>query len=210
MSMLERLVRRIGLSIAERALPRQKGALRVQGLRGRVEVRWADHGIPYILAESAHDLFLAQGYLHARDRLFSMDLGRRLAAGRLSEILGDRPVPWQTTSARFRNLRTPDLDLYFRLLGLRRTAQASVGLLGGEGREALWAYTAGVNAWIDGLRSATRPLACRLLGYTPDPWQPADSLSLVKVLAYQLSASLRQKILAVALWESLGDRPDLL
>jgi penicillin amidase len=209
--MLQNIVRSVGLVLARRALP-APGARRIaaRGIREPVEVVRDRHGIPHIFAGSARDLFFAQGFVHAEDRLFQMDLVRRAAAGRLSEVLGDAPVDWRLQGSQFRGLRLPDLDFYLRALGMRRAALASLPLLGGEAREALEAYADGVNAGIAALGARRLPLEMKLLGYRPEPWTPADSVSIGKALALELTFSLRMKLCFTALAGRLAGSERLL
>src|SRR3954470_11277968 len=146
--MLQRLLRTYGMHLARRALPEPEPEVRLAGLREPVEILRDELGVPHIFAGSAHDLFFAQGWAHAEARLWQMDLFRRAASGRLSEILGDSPVAWEDAGIRWRGYRIPDLDRYLRILGLRRAAELSLASAGGEAREALDAYTAGVNRFL--------------------------------------------------------------
>ncbi len=223
--MLQAIVQRVGLALARRALA-EPGERRVaaRGLWERAEVLRDGRGVTHIFADTAHDLFFAQGWAHAEDRLFQMDLTRRAVAGRLSEIFGDMPISWTETSVRFKGYRLPELDYYLRILGLRRAAEESLSVLGGEAQEALAAFAAGVNAWMEEAASGGRtgrrwrrvgrrgpgwPIEMRLLGYEPEPWTPADSLSVLKGMALQLNFALKSKLCLVALAEKLSDRPAL-
>ncbi|HEX8861419.1 MAG TPA: penicillin acylase family protein [Actinomycetes bacterium] len=148
---------------ANAELPRD-GTLRLRGLRAPVRVVFEPGGVPHVRAASRHDLWLAFGYLHARFRLFEMDLARRQASGRLAEVLG----PDQVAS--------DELELR---LGLRHTAEAAWAELrpGDPAREALLAYADGVNDRIAEARDGHRlPSFFTLLGYQPQPWTPVDSL----------------------------------
>jgi penicillin G amidase len=141
------------------ALPRLDGTVRVSGLRARVEVRRDEHGVPHIRAQSLEDALFAQGYVTAQDRLFQMDLSRRLALGQLSEILGER---------------TLRLDIESRTLGFPEVAERAARELDSPTRQLLEDYAAGVNAFIASHRGRL-PLEFLLLDYTPRPWRAADS-----------------------------------
>ena len=114
-----------------RSLPHTDGTHTLEGLHGPVEVirdRW---GVPHIYAGSAPDLFFAQGFVHAQDRIWQMELQRRAGSGRLSELVGEATI---------------ELDRFFRVVGLNRAAQAELDALNGESRQVLEWYAAGVNA----------------------------------------------------------------
>jgi penicillin amidase len=144
-------------------LPRDT-SLRVPGLQQPVQVKFDANGTAYIDAKTDHDLFLALGYLHAKNRLFQMDLMRRQGEGRLAEIVGAKALP------------SDELELQ---LGLLRTAQQEWNQMGpgSPARQALLAYTDGVNACIgEEKRNGTLPMMFKLLGYEPKPWTPVDTL----------------------------------
>ncbi len=141
----------------------------VQGLSGPVNITFDRWGIPHIRAVASDmDVFFAQGYVHARDRLFQMELGRRAAQGRLSEILGNGSV---------------EQDRFFRTWGFYRAAQASLPNHAEFTRRALEAYAAGVNQFI---LEGNLPLPFALLSFTPEFWTPADSLAWGKLQSYDL------------------------
>jgi penicillin amidase len=151
-------------------LPQLDGVLRVAGLSAPVEVRRDARGVPHVRAHSLEDLFFAQGYVTAQDRLWQMDLVRRLAEGELSEIFGER---------------TLRIDVENRTLGFRQAAERAVAEMDPDSARMLAAYARGVNAFIDSHWNQL-PMEFMLLGYQPRPWQPADSfgaaLNMAKVL----------------------------
>ena len=128
-----------GVVVARRPLPQVDGTLQLEGLSGKVEVLRDQQGIPQIYAETADDLFRAQGFVQAQDRFFEMDFRRHTTAGRLSELLGESTV---------------ETDLYIRTMGWRRVAAREYELLAPSTRAYLNAYSDGVNAYLKG-RSAT-------------------------------------------------------
>jgi acyl-homoserine lactone acylase PvdQ len=164
--------------LARQAEPAYSGRLELAGLARPVEVEFGPHAVPSVRAETLADLFFAQGYLLARERLWQMDLMRRLARGRLSEVMGERTVP---------------VDRLFRVLGLERSAEASLAGLDAQVRGYLEAYAQGVNAYRDEAR-ARLPLEYRLAGFDPAPWGPVDSLAVLDYLAFALSFNLRQEV----------------
>jgi penicillin amidase len=138
--------------------------LKLTGLDESVRVTFESDGTAHIVAQTDHDLFLAVGYVHARFRLFQMDLLRRQGEGRLSEVVGKAAL---------------DVDRFELQLGLLRTAQAEWALLTSDdpSRAALIAYTQGVNDRIDeAVRLHQLPAMFELLNYRPQPWTPVDSL----------------------------------
>jgi penicillin amidase len=150
-----------GYWLVARAQPTLDGTVRVPGLTAPVSVVRDASGIPHITARTAHDLYLAQGYVHAQDRLWEMDVFRRAGSGRLAELFGAPGVA---------------LDRALRILGLNRIAAASLAATPPDARAALDAYAAGVNAFIAGHRDAL-PLEYLILGATPAPWTAEDSLA---------------------------------
>ncbi|HMB52015.1 MAG TPA: penicillin acylase family protein, partial [Thermoanaerobaculia bacterium] len=150
------------------------GEATLAGLAAPVEVRWDRWGVPYVEAESEDDLAAALGWLHAADRFTQMELGRRLAAGRLAELAGERAI---------------SIDRDNRQLRLADTADRLWEAAGFDSRIWLTAYAGGVNAWIDSHRGDLPP-DLRLLagaGFEPEPWRPQDSLAFVLLMAQDLS-----------------------
>ena len=158
-------------------LPARDATLRLPGLSARVTVTLDEYGIPRIAARSEADAAMALGWLHARDRIFAMELMRRGAAGRLSEIAGPA---------------TLRADRFVRTLGLARRAEADLAALPAGTRSVLEAYAAGVNAWIaaEGRFAAPEFLA---LG-APEPWRPEHSLLWAKVMGIWLSGNWRTEL----------------
>jgi penicillin G amidase len=172
--------------ILRRPLARTRGSLSLPGLVADVEVLRDRWGVPHLYAGTASDLMLAQGFVHAQDRLWQMEFQRRLVAGRLSEVLGADALP---------------VDRWMRTLTMRRVAEQEVDLLEGETRALLEAYAAGVNARID---QGRLPLEFTLLRYRPEPWAVADTLSWIKMMSWSLSVNWEAEILRARLIERLG------
>lgn len=152
-------------------LPVRDGRHSLAGLGGSATVRYDAYGVPHIAAESDADLAAALGWVHANDRMTQMELGRRAAQGRLSELLGERSV---------------DLDIYFRTLRLGETAAMLERSASPEARRWLEAYAGGVNAWLRQRDGDFGP-ELRLLGAHPEPWKPRDSLGFALLMARDLS-----------------------
>ena len=158
-----------------RSLPETEGELTLPGLLKPVTVVRDSSGVPHVSAGNEHDLYLAQGYIQAQDRLFQMDLSRRQASGELSEVIGEKAV---------KN------DKYFRTLGLRRAAESSYDAYTSEGKEALDVFAEGVNLYIAQLEESGKwPVEFTLLGYEPEPWTPVDSLTIGKYMAFDLGGN---------------------
>ncbi len=172
--------------VARSALPQLDGQLKVSGLAQPVTVIRDAHGVPTIEAQNLPDLFFAQGYVTAQDRLWQMDIMRRFAAGELSEILGPE---------------TLKIDREQRILGLRVAARKSLAEADARDRAFFEAYARGVNAYIAGQRDHL-PIEFRILKYAPGQWLPEDSVvianQMVKDLNYHyfFDALHREKILA--------------
>ena len=172
-----------------KAEPKTRGTILISGLKEKVNVLWGPYAVPHLFAASEHDLFMAQGYLHAQERLWQMDLNRRFLSGRLAETFGENTLPWKELSIQFRDKTTVDLDYFLRLMGIRRNAIASLKLLPQEYVDRLLAYSEGVNHYIES-HLKHLPLEFRLLRYEPEPWRPEDSLTIGKGFAFFLSTSL--------------------
>jgi penicillin G amidase len=148
----------------DQALPDLRGAMRIPGLGSRVDV-WRDrHGIPHVRAGSVHDAFVAQGFVHAQDRLWQMEYDRRRAYGRWAECAGPSALAQ---------------DVQMRRFQLERSARVDYEAVEARTRAMLDAYAAGVNAFIR--TTATLPVEFRLVGGRPEPWQPWDSGAVYKV-----------------------------
>lgn len=154
-----------------RGWPEVEGTAAVPGLRGEVEILRDASGVPHLYADDDHDLLFAQGYVHAQDRLWSMDFDRRLASGRLSEVLGANAV-------RF--------DTYLRTLGSVRSAERDLAVLEDETVDLLRAYCAGINAYVEAHRDRL-PLEYALFRAEPEPWTPIDVLVRAKLMAWLLA-----------------------
>jgi penicillin amidase len=109
--------------------PRYRGEISLKGLRRTVAVTFDRFAVPHVRADDQEDMFFAQGYLHAQERLWQMELNRRFLSGRMAELFGDFALPWRELSSPFRGYKTSDLDFFIRLLGIRQSAIESLSLL---------------------------------------------------------------------------------
>ncbi len=176
------------LSIARSALPELDGTVSVAGLSGPVRVTRDAHGVPTIEAANIDDLFFAQGYVTAQDRLFQMDLLRRAAAGELSEAVGEVGL---------------EHDREQRILGLRAAAEKGLAATTPEDRRQFNDYAQGVNAFIEAHRDKL-PLEFRVLRYAPRPWSAEDSMLIAYQMVETLSTSPRAAITREKILAKLG------
>lgn len=174
--------------LAQEAASSQSTSIAIPGLRDRVTVRRDERGIPYVEAKNDEDLYFAQGYATASDRLWQMDFARRTARGDLAEILTAGP-----------NNIALEQDKQHRRLGFAQVAEAEVAQASPQSRALLDAYARGVNAYISSLDAKSLPPEFQILQYKPKPWVPADSLIVVKLLFEALSTSWRLDIMREAM-----------
>ncbi|MEM8534764.1 MAG: penicillin acylase family protein [Chloroflexota bacterium] len=170
-----------------RPWPQINGTLSVTGLLSPVRIVRDASGIPHIYADNEHDLFFAQGYTHAQDRLWQMEFNRRIGRGTLSEALG-KP--------------TLENDRFLRTIGLRRAAEYTWTCIDTETRTILEAFAKGVNTYV-AANSHRLPLEFAILGIQPEPWTPIDTLLWGEQMSWILGDNcgaelLRAKLIAVA------------
>ncbi len=168
------------------SLPQTKGEIRLPGLGASAEVLRDRYGIPHIFAGSVEDASFALGFVHAQDRLWQMEMSRRIASGRVAEIVGPGGL---------------ETDRFLRTLGVRRAAEANLRTLDAETRKLLDAYTAGVNAFI--ASDPVLPPEFWLTGARPEPWTPADSVAWTKMMAWDLGGNWRSELLRMRLAKTL-------
>ncbi|MCZ2112393.1 MAG: penicillin acylase family protein [Anaerolineae bacterium] len=172
--------------LMRRSVPSSDGRLAVDGLRAPVEIIRDEWGVPHIYAANEHDLFFAQGFVHAQDRLFQMDINRRLGLGRVSEVMGPLGVP---------------IDKFARHLDWPRAARTQMDQTDEATAAVMEAYAAGINAFID-----TQPLPAefKVLAYRPEPWDVLATNAWGTVLAWGLSANWETELLRAWLIDELG------
>lgn len=152
-----------------------EGSLQLAGLQDEVTIEYDELGIPHIFANNDHDLYLAQGYVTAKDRLWQMEFQTHYAAGRLTEIVGEKAL---------------ESDKYNRRMGAVYGAEKSLaGMMEDpQSKIALEAYSEGVNAYIDQLKVRTLPVEYKLLGYQPERWTPIKSALFLKNMSFVLAS----------------------
>lgn len=152
-----------------------EGELSVKILDQDVTVTRDEDGVPHIEAMSDEDLYRAQGYVQAQDRLFQMDLARRQASGTLAEVVGEAAV---------------DTDKFFRTFSLRHAAELSWDGYDADAKQVLEWFAEGVNAYIEEVKGTSKlAYEFKLLGYEPEPWTTLDSLTIGKFMAYDLGGN---------------------
>ncbi len=147
------------------------GEIAVTGLKSQVKVYFDDYGVPQIYAQNQDDAYFTEGYLHAQDRLWQMDLTRRVAEGRLSEVLGSSVI---------------EFDKLFRTIGIHRFAYNWYSNISPDSKKILESYTAGVNKFIE-THYNNLPVEFDALNYKPDPWKPENSLMLARMMGWDLN-----------------------
>ena len=182
------------LAFYRQALPRTTGTMRLEGLQKPVKIYRDKQGVPHVYAETAVDLFFAQGYIHAQERFWQMEFWRRIGAGRLSEYFGPE---------------TLDTDIYLRTMGFTRIAEAEYRAMEPDAKRILESYAAGVNAWINSRSPAQLGLEFGLLQLQGiklniEPWTPVHSLTWAKMMAQDLSFNMTAELYMVDLIRSVG------
>ena len=183
--------------VLRRPLPDVQGSQTLPGLGAEVEVTRDARGVPTIVAETPADLFMAQGYVSAQDRFFEMDYRRHVAAGRLSELVGQD----EDALAADRMVRT---------LGWRRVAEQEWGLLSQESRDNLQAYADGVNAYLQDRDPGSIAMEYTVLGMrvpqqAPEPWEPVDSLAWLKAMAWDLRSNYDRELSRASTYRFVPD-----
>jgi penicillin amidase len=176
-----------GLFYLWTSLPQTAGEIRLAGIDGPVEVTRGRFGLVRIRGASQRDDYFALGFVHAQDRLVQMELQRRLAQGRLAEVIGPAGL---------------ESDRFMRTLGIYRLAQEIVPTLKPDTLEILKAYADGINAYLKSA-SSTPPPEFVLLRHHPEPWTPADSVVWGKLMSLQLSGNFRSEALRARMRDRL-------
>jgi penicillin amidase len=194
---LATLVGVFGLYTVRRSFPQTAGTLAVPGLHGPVEVYRDAQGVPQIYAQDEHDLFFAQGFVHAQDRFWQMDFWRHIGSGTLSEMFGQGEVK---------------ADLFLRTLGWARVSQQEVTQMDPATLSLLQDYSDGVNAYLAGHQGSALSLEYSILsllnpGYRPTTWEPVNTLTWAKVMAWDLGGNMGNEIERSILLKTLG--PDM-
>ncbi|RME90238.1 MAG: penicillin acylase family protein [Anaerolineae bacterium] len=180
-------------SNAPKSFPQVDGEITLPGLDGPVDIYRDRMGIPHIYATTLHDLFFAQGYVHAQDRFWQMDFWRHIGSARLAEMFGKSQV---------------ETDAFLRTLGWRQVAEQEWEGLSPESQAILTAYAEGVNAYLADHTGTELSLEYGVLAllnpdYEPEPWTPVHSLTWAKAMAWDLRGNLSDEIERAILLKSL-------
>ncbi len=159
--------------LVTKSFPKTTGSLTIKGLYHPVSVYRDEKGVPHLIAENEHDAYLAMGFVHAQDRLWQMELYRRIGNGRLSEIFGSR---------------TLEFDKLFRTIGFNRIAEGLLHSMHPDAKNVLEAYTVGVNDFIE-MNNNKYPIEFDLLRIEPEPWTIENSVVISRLLAWELNFS---------------------
>jgi len=149
------------------------GNIQVKGLGNSIQISHDAFGTPRIIAKTDHDAYFGLGFKHASDRLWQLEVQRRLVQGRLSEILGAEAL---------------SQDIWMRTLGIQDSAKQAAQFLSPETTDALKAYSEGINAWV--AQATSLPIEFRMLGLRPEPWTIYDSLGAQKMFAFVLGGNM--------------------
>ncbi|MBI4546873.1 MAG: penicillin acylase family protein [Ignavibacteriae bacterium] len=159
--------------LVTKSFPITEGSVTLPGFHANVDIYRDDFGVPHIRAQNEHDLMFAAGYVHAQDRLWQMDMMRRVGEGRLSEVLGRETV---------------EFDVLHRTLGLNEVAKQIERQLHPESKRLLEDYAQGVNVFIQSHKGKF-PIEFDMLNYEPEPWTVQHSLLGARLMAWQLNFS---------------------
>ncbi len=183
----------VGVYLTRSSFPQTTGEVKLSGLDSPVDIYRDTSGIPQIYATTPHDLFFAQGYVHAQDRFWQMDFWRHIGSGRLSEMFGKSEV---------------ETDTFLRTLGWERIARQELKAMSADERAILQAYADGVNAYLANHKGAALSLEYAVLklltpGYSPELWDPINTLTWGKVMAWDLSSQGKSEIERAVLLKTL-------
>lgn len=183
-------VARQGLTmLSRRRLPQINGKIDVPGLSAQVEIfrdRW---GVPHIYASNIHDLYYAQGFVHAQDRLFQMEMNRRIAQGTLSALFGEIAL---------------DTDRITRTFGFNRLGLVDWENASNDLKEIMHDYANGVNAFINQPKRKL-PIEFTLLNSQPDAWKPEDTMAFTRVMMWQLSHAWYSELIRADIIKMVGE-----
>ncbi len=169
-------------------LPKIDGQVFLKGLNEEVEIIRDEWGVAHVYAKNINDLLFAQGFVHAQDRLFQMELNRKVARGRLSEIIGKKAL---------------DSDRIARTMGYERVAKQDWELFEEDEQQLIIDYCNGINAYIKS-DDFKLPIEFSLLKHRPDPWEPMDVASFSRLLISLLTWGWYDEIIRAKLIETVG------
>jgi len=180
-------------TVAPKSFPQTDGEIQLEGLDGTVDIYRDQMGIPHIYASTQHDLFFAQGYVHAQDRFWQMDFWRHIGAGRIAEMFASEA----------------ETDMFLRTLGWTEITEQEYDALEPEYKAMVESYTDGVNAYLKDHDKEALSLEYSILGllnadYVIEPWTPSHTLTWGKMLAYDLRGNMDEEIKRAILLKTLS------
>jgi len=178
-----------GYLYLRRSLPQMNGTTKVNGLSAPVDIIRDADAIPHVFAANKADGLFGLGYAHAQDRLWQMELQRRIGHGRLSEVLGSAALPQ---------------DRFLRTVGFGRAAKTAWASTPDWAKQQIDAYVAGVNAFLSTHHGSALPPEFTLLRFEPEPWSGVDVIVWVKMMAWDLSANYSFELLRHDLMRTVG------
>lgn len=171
------------------SLPQYSGEIHTNKIKSTIEVYRDSFAVPYIIAENDEDAAFALGFLHAQERMFTMDLIRRAGEGRLGEILGEKAIPF---------------DRMFRTVGIKRNIEKNLYRYNADVMKILQAYSNGVNAFLKD-HTGNYGIEFDVLGYQPESWKPLHSLIVIKMMAWELNISWWTDLSFAELIQKIGE-----
>ncbi len=194
MSLIHRIIgaslKPVFVFISKRTLPVIDGTIELQGPHDSITIIRNDKGIPHISATSDYDMYFAQGFVHAQDRLWQMELNRRVAKGTLAELFGEIAL---------------DTDRVSRIIGFARLGREDFDRMSEEHREIVQAYIDGINAYLSS-DSFKLPIEFKLVKHKPSDWTSEDVMAFARVMVWQLSHAWFGEIVRAKLLSILGEK----
>ena len=180
-------------TVAPQSFPQIEGEIQLEGLNTPVDIYRDEMGIPHIYADTLHDLFFAQGYVHAQDRFWQMDFWRHVGSGTISEMMGSSAL---------------ETDKFLRTFGWKQTAEAEYTTLSPTTKAMVDSYAEGVNAYLADHDKTALSLEYAILGllspdYEIEPWNPINSLTWGKYMAWDLRANMDDELIRAYMLKNL-------
>jgi len=176
-------------NLAKSGAPQYSGQIQLNGLQQPVQVYRDEYGIPHIIAKNEMDLYRATGFVMAQDRMWQMDLLRRVTSGRLSEIFGKDMV---------------DTDVLMRALRMPQKSRFVISQTDKKVIAHLEAFADGVNQYLEKHKN-NLPLEFKILGYTPESWKVEDSVNLIGYMAWDLTMPWTTETVLYKIWKKVDD-----
>ncbi len=175
--------------LVTKSFPQYSGTINSSRISNEVKIYRDEFGVPHIIAHNEYDLFFTQGYVHAQDRLWQMDISRRAGEGRLSEVLGSSTIKF---------------DKMLRTVGFKNIAEKLESSISPKSKEILQAYADGVNEFIR-THKGKYPIEFDMLNYEPEEWKPVHSLMISRLMAWELNISWHVDVALGELVAKLGE-----